>query len=276
MKTAAYTILKNEYKFIENWLYYTKNFTYRVLLDTGSTDLSWELLQAHAQTDPNLIIKQQIFAPWRFDVARNVNFAMIPDDVEWCLSPDLDEHFSINTIDVIPQMIEKHPGITNIATTRLDIYSSTVTVGPQTGLAPSNKIHTKAGYHWVQPIYEHLLWKGPGIEHEVYCPDIYLIHNQDFKKPERTELYIKMLLDEYETNPKNTWTLWFLVYHYYKSKQLDKYIPAACDFVKYHDQRHDPKYKEIKQDLINLKQHAQLTNEQRWLIEAVVAEASNV
>jgi glycosyltransferase involved in cell wall biosynthesis len=60
-KTAAYTILKNEKKFIEKWMYYAQPYDYRVLLDTGSTDGSWELLQEYAKKDPNLIIEQKIF-----------------------------------------------------------------------------------------------------------------------------------------------------------------------------------------------------------------------
>ena len=62
MITAAYTILKDEIKYIDKWLYYTKKFDYRVLLDTGSTDGSWELLQERAKEDPNLIIEQKT---WR-------------------------------------------------------------------------------------------------------------------------------------------------------------------------------------------------------------------
>ena len=42
MKTAAYTICKNEIKYVEKWLYYTKEFDYRVILDTGSTDGTYE------------------------------------------------------------------------------------------------------------------------------------------------------------------------------------------------------------------------------------------
>ena len=36
MKTAAYTICYNEIKKLDQWLYYTKDFDYRVILDTGS------------------------------------------------------------------------------------------------------------------------------------------------------------------------------------------------------------------------------------------------
>lgn len=271
-KTAVYTILKNEAKYIEKWLYYAEPFDYRVLLDTGSTDGSWEMLQEYAAKDPNLIIEQKIFTPWRFDTARKHNMSMIPNDVVWCLSPDLDEYFSINTHDEMERIISAVPDVTNIACDRLDIYSRTVRVGPPTFI-PTNKIHRKADYTWVQPIYEHLRWiHTDRDEKELYSDDIFLVHDQDFKKKERPELYIKMLKEEYETNPTNTWCLWFLIFHYHKTQNLNAYIPAVCDYLKYHTQHEDQKYVELKQDLTNIFVHLrnQLTQEQLELIASTL------
>ena len=254
-KTAVYTILKNEKKFIEKWLYYAQPFDYRVLLDTGSTDGSWELLQECAAKDPNLIIEQRVFTPWKFDVARKHNLAMIPEDVVWCLSPDLDEYFSINTHDEMERIITAVPDVTNISCDRLDVYSPVVRVGPPHHI-PSNKIHRRADYTWVQPIYEHLRWiHSDRYEKELYSDDIFLVHDQDFRKQERPELYLKMLTEEYVSNPTNTWCLWFLVNHYHKERNLEKYIPAACDFIKYHTDKKDRKYTEIKSDVFNIYTH---------------------
>ena len=47
MITAAYTICKNEIKKIDQWLYYTKDFDYRVILDTGSTDGTYEAFKKY-------------------------------------------------------------------------------------------------------------------------------------------------------------------------------------------------------------------------------------
>lgn len=247
-KTAAYTILKNESKFIEKWLYYTAHFDYRVLLDTGSADGSWEMLQEEASKDKNLIIEQKIITPWHFSNARNYNLTMIPDDVTWALSPDLDEYFSINVIDEMNKIISSRPDVTNIATTRLDLYSKTVFVGPPHQL-PSNKIHRRHDYYWYSPIYEHLKWKHENIpEVELYSDKIFLIHDQDFKKKERSPLYLKMLLDEYKTNPSNCWTLWFLVNHYYIEKDFENFVKTGCDFVKFNTQQ-DNKYNDVLNEL---------------------------
>lgn len=240
MITAAYTICKNEIKFVEKWLYYSEKFDYRVLLDTGSDDGTWEALQEAAAKDNNLIIEQKTFVPWHFSTARNYNLNMVPKEVEWCLSPDLDEYFSINVLGEMNKTIKENPQVTNIACDRLDVYSEVVRVGPPK-LLSTNKIHRRHDYHWVQPIYEHLWFKFHDTkkEFEIYNDDIYLIHDQDFKKKSRPELYVKMLKEEFEANPTNCWTLWYLLNHYYKIQDLDNYIKCAVVFVEnsYKDER---------------------------------------
>lgn len=234
MITAAYTICKNEKQFVEKWLYYTQHFDYRVILDTGSTDGTYELFKEFQLQDSNLILEQKTFTPWKFNIARNYNLAMIPSDVDWCLSPDLDEYFSLNVLNEMEKTIRDNPKVTNIACDRLDVYTPTVRVGPP-DLLPTNKIHRRTDYEWVQPIYEHLWFKYHEVDKEVeiYNPSIYLIHDQDFKKKSRPELYLKMLLEEYIENPSNCWTLWFLLQHYFKVQDVENYIEKSETFLKY-------------------------------------------
>jgi glycosyltransferase involved in cell wall biosynthesis len=253
MITAAYTICKNELKYVEKWLYYTKDFNYRVLLDTGSTDGTWEALQEAAKSDPNLIIEQKVFTPWKFNVARMHNLDMIPNEVEWALSPDMDEYFSINVLEEMGRTIAENPNVTNIATTRLDIYTKNVIVGPPHEI-PTNKIHKRHDYIWVQPIYEHLWFKHEDRQEvEVFNDMIYLVHDQDFKKKERPELYVSMLKEEYETNPTNCWTLWFLLIHYYNKQDLDNFVKCGIDFII--NAQRDDKYDKIKASLDNIYEH---------------------
>lgn len=269
MKTAVYTICKNEIKHLDNWIHYGMAYDYRVILDTGSTDGTWEKLQEYAKNDPNLIIEQKIFTPWRFDVARNYNLSMVPEDVDWCLSPDLDEHFTKNTLDELTAAWKAIPTMTNLACDRFDVYSYTPRVGPP-NFIPSNKIHKRHDYVWVQPIYEHLRWKHEGYENEQYSSNIYIVHNQDFLKEERSDLYIKMLTEEYETNPTNTWCLWFLVYHYYKSKNMEMFIRTASDYVRYCDNKDDSKYKDLVKELNDILLYSDASEELKSIIKKVL------
>ena len=255
-KTAAYTICKNELKYVEKWLYYTEKHDYRVILDTGSDDGTWEELQRAAEKDPGLIIEQKIFTPWRFDTARRYNLNMVPADVSWCLSPDLDEYYSVNVLEEMERCIREYPTVTNIACDRLDVYSKVVRVGPPRHLG-TNKIHKRHDYTWNQPIYEHLSWiHKDRSEVEIYRDELYLIHDQDFKKKERPELYLKMLTDEWRENPTNDWVLWYLCDHYYREKNLEMFIEVACDFVAC--AREQSKLMEIRRELENIHKFAVL------------------
>ena len=245
MKTAAYTICLNEIKKLDQWLYYTKDFTYRVILDTGSTDGTYEALKKV----PNIILEQKTFTPWRFDVARMYNLEMIPKDTDWCLSPDMDEYFSINVLEEMEKTISQHPNVTNIACDRLDIYSRVVRVGPPK-LLSTNKIHRYGDYIWRSPIYEHLIWKHKDrSEIEIYNDDIYLIHDQDITKP-RSTLYPKMLKERYSEDPTDTWCLWYLLDLYYKENDIENYVICGMDFVRHH--HFDERFAQVYQILADI------------------------
>ncbi len=244
-KTCAYTICKNEIKKIDQWIYYTKDFDHRCILDTGSTDGTYELLKKV----PNIILDQKSFTPFKFHEHRNYNLNMIPKDVEWCLSPDCDEYFSINVLEEMEKTINKFPQVTNIACDRLDIYSNVVRVGPPK-LASTNKIHQRHTYEWRAPIYEHLWYTGPGREHEIYNDDIYLIHDQDITKP-RTQQYGQLLIEQFKNDPTDCWNNWYLLNHYYREKNILPYIEVAVNFVKF-TPNHDDKFATVFADLMNI------------------------
>jgi hypothetical protein len=272
-KTAAYTILKNERKYIDKWLYYARECDYRVLLDTGSNDGSWEYLQEKAKDDPGLIIDQKIWDPWRFDLPRIYNLAMVPQDVAWCLSPDLDEYYSANTLEEMEKIIAAVPDITCIASDRLDIYSKVVRVGPP-HLLPTNKVHRRHDYSWKARIYEHITWiHKDRYEKELYSEDIFLIHDQDFMKKERPELYVKLMEEQWAEDPNDNWNNWFLLYHYYKSQQLDKYLPVACNYIKNNHKR-DENFKFVYDDLYGILQNRNLDKDKKEMIESALKSAS--
>jgi hypothetical protein len=87
IKIATYAIAKNEEKHIARWLEATKDSDYRIVLDTGSSDKTVELLRAA----DNVIVGETLITPWRFDEARNQALALVPEDAEVCLVLDMDE-----------------------------------------------------------------------------------------------------------------------------------------------------------------------------------------
>lgn len=267
MRTAAYTLCKNEIKKIDQWLYYTKNFDFRVILDTGSTDGTYELLKKV----PNIILDQFIINDdeYRFDIPRNKNLNMIPHDVDWCLSPDIDEYFSINVLSEMEKTIAQSPLVTNISCTRLDIYSEEVFVGPPKHLS-SNKIHKRHDYVWRQPVYEYLSYVGRVGEQEIFNDMIYLVHDQDILKP-RKKHYKKLLIREYESNPSNSWNSWFLTNEYFREKDLVNFIEVGLDFVS-HSNRTDKKNQEVISALLQISHASNIDSEIKEKIKIRLAK----
>ena len=91
LKIAVYGICKDEKKNIEKYIQCFSKADYLCILDTGSTDGTWEYLQEAAQKYSNLIIQQKTFTPWRYDSARNYSLTLVPDDTVIYFMADLDE-----------------------------------------------------------------------------------------------------------------------------------------------------------------------------------------
>lgn len=150
MKIAVYAIVKNEEKFINRWYESAREADEVYLLDTGSSDetvLKADLLGIH--------VSSEVIDPWRFDVARNNALALIPDDVDLCVSLDLDEiiepgwrkelekvisnDWTLSSVNVIAPIVVSH-----------NEDGSDGTVFNQT------KIHSRYGWQWKFPIHEAL------------------------------------------------------------------------------------------------------------------------
>lgn len=91
IKLAIYSICKNEIESVEKFLKCFTKADYVCILDTGSTDGTWEYLQSVQYEYPNLIIDQKIINPWRFDTARNISLTLVPKDTTMYFMMDLDE-----------------------------------------------------------------------------------------------------------------------------------------------------------------------------------------
>ena len=92
LKIAIYSICKNELQFVDKWMNSMLEADYVVVLDTGSTDGTYErLLEWQEQFPDKVIIHQKTYNPWRFDTPRNDCMQFIPKDADILFSTDLDE-----------------------------------------------------------------------------------------------------------------------------------------------------------------------------------------
>ena len=139
MKIAVYAISKNEEMFVKRFCDSAKDADHIIIADTGSTDRTVELAKEHGADVYNICIN-----PWRFDKARDTALALIPSDVDVCVSLDLDEELQ-------PGWREEIERVWKEDTTRLRYKFDW-----GAGIAFFyEKIHHRKGYHWHHPCHEY-------------------------------------------------------------------------------------------------------------------------
>lgn len=150
-KLAVYAICKNESQFVDKWLDSMKEADYICVLDTGSTDDTYQKLCDRKTSYSNLIVSQKIITPWRFDVARNESLKLVPEDVNILLCTDLDEVLEPGYGDLLRNnWIEgKHERAEYMYTW------SHLAGGTPGRIFKYNKVHNK-NWKWYAPVHEYL------------------------------------------------------------------------------------------------------------------------
>lgn len=88
LKICVYAICKNEEQFVDRWVDSMSEADMITVTDTGSTDNTVKKLKQRG-----VKVFREDVKPWRFDKARNIALSHIPEDVDICVSTDLDEVF---------------------------------------------------------------------------------------------------------------------------------------------------------------------------------------
>lgn len=140
MKICVYAISKNEAEFVEQFCESAAGADLILIADTGSTDETVELARACGATVPEICI-----SPWRFDKARDAALALIPRDIDVCISLDLDERLE-------PGWREEIERVWKLGETTRLRYKFDWGAGI---LFFYEKIHARHGYHWHHPCHEY-------------------------------------------------------------------------------------------------------------------------
>jgi glycosyltransferase involved in cell wall biosynthesis len=187
MKIAVYAIALNEAKFAARFCEAAREADLIFVADTGSTDDTVSILQAHGATVVNISIK-----PWRFDDARNTTLALLPPDIDVCISLDLDEVLQ-------PGWREEIERVWTSGTTRLRYDFDW-----GCGIAfQYEKIHARFGYRWICPVHEYPV---PDRINEVLAntDKLLVIHQPDPEKSRGQYLdLLRVSTEENPTEPRN-------------------------------------------------------------------------
>lgn len=171
MKVACYTICKNEAQFVDRFMSCLGEADGVYVTDTGSTDDTVDLLRAEGATVNVIEVK-----PWRFDVPRNVSLAFVPDDIDICISIDLDEVLSPGWCDEI-----KKAWTADTHRLRYQYVWNTLPDGREGTSFWYDKCHLRHRFRWVKPVHEVMVFDG-GWENQTFCPTFKLYHYPDRSK----------------------------------------------------------------------------------------------
>lgn len=166
-KICVYAIAKNEAHFIPRFCESAKDADVIVIADTGSTDGLPDVARQHGAVVHDICI-----TPWRFDLARNAALALVPRDVDICISLDIDEMLQPGWREEMERVWL--PG----KTTRLR-YKYEWAPGIQFYY---EKIHARHGYRWHHPCHEYPVPDGRVQEDWAHSDMLMVVHGADPSK----------------------------------------------------------------------------------------------
>ncbi len=172
MKICVYAICKNEIKFVHRWYNSVSEADYVCVLDTGSTDGTYEELKKL-----NIITAQKRYDFFRFDVARNDSLTLIQDDADVCVCVDLDEFFAPGWAEKIRQQWKP--------STMRARYRYTWNFNPDGSegvVFMADKIHANKKFVWTHPVHEVLTPTFNGEYETIDLTDVQLNHMADINK----------------------------------------------------------------------------------------------
>lgn len=173
-KIIVYTIMKNEIDNIDAWIENVKDADGIYVLDTGSTDGSFEKMAELTKKYPNLSVLRTTYEFFRFDEARNDNLAMVPEDFNTiCWTIDLDERFCDGWYEKTLDSYTKNKTFYKLEYWYTILHDAD---GNDVSRARYNKCHRRLGANWTLPIHEVLSY---GIFNPLYDGGIQSIDDSE-------------------------------------------------------------------------------------------------
>lgn len=211
-KICVYAITKNEEKFVDRWMDAVGEADMVVVADTGSTDHTVEKLRARGA---NVYVEK--ISPWRFDTARNLAMDHIPEDVDICVSNDLDEVFEKGWRQKLEAAWQ--PNFTRARYLFTYAYHADGTPDKQFAM---EKIHCRHGFRWVHPVHEILEYTGEKEDKTVWVPGLVLNHYPDPTKSRGQ--YLPLLELSVQENPNDDRATFWLGREYMYNNRFDDCI----------------------------------------------------
>lgn len=190
LKICVYAIALNEAGFVERFINSAKDADLILIADTGSTDNTVALARELGAQFHSIYI-----SPWRFDLARNAAMALIPADIDVCVSLDLDEVLQ-------PGWREEIERVWVPGTNRLSYMFDWSGAGQ---VFAYQKIHARKGFLWTHPCHEYPIPDGRVTEVYAHTDKLLVVHQADPTKSRGQYLdLLELSVKEDPDDPRNS------------------------------------------------------------------------
>lgn len=217
-KICIYAICKDEKHFVKRWLDSMSEADYIVVLDTGSTDGTYELLQKDKRVHK---VEQKEISPWRFDIARNESMKLIPEDANILLCTDLDEVLEPGWADIIRENWTDDKHVRGMYK-----YAWSHTPEGQPGrIFYYDKLHNR-NWYWKAPVHEYLYSDNYNEEYveshqlDLFDKGVYLHHYPDNSKSRGS--YLPLLELRAQEDPEDYYGKFYLSHEYHYREMYEK------------------------------------------------------
>jgi glycosyltransferase involved in cell wall biosynthesis len=221
MNVTLYAIAKNEEKNLERFLKNAEKFDDVVVVDTGSTDNTVQLLK-----DAGISVYEHPQTREEFDFALARNTALSYVTTDWAFSLDFNEdvdEFIADGLDPIESefTVFKH--------LRFDDNGEDE---PTQSFEVHNRFHRTANYKWVNAVHEMPQFVSTEKFQEESSVDTTIKITKRLQKSLDKELfYLSICEREHEKDPSNEFYIWFIFNHYLSVSNFPKALEFGQEYL---------------------------------------------
>lgn len=221
MEVTLYAIAKNEEKNVERFIENSKRFSHTVVVDTGSTDNTIQLLQGagiEVHSHP------QSREEFDFSVARNTALSYVKTD--WAFSLDFNEdveNFFPGSLDVISG---------EFTAFNHERYDKLNENEPTQSREVHIRFHRTGNYTWVNAVHEIPSFiPTEDFPNESVVDTTMKITKLVRESVDKKLFYLSICEREYEKDKNNWYYLWFIFNHYHSVGNISKAIEFGREFL---------------------------------------------
>ena len=221
MNVTLYAICKNEEKKIEKFIENSNKFSHTIVVDTGSTDNTVQLLK-----DAGIEVYEhpQTKEEFDFSIARNQALSYVKTD--WAFSVDFNEDIQDLFLDGLDILQSE---ITTFKHLRFDDNGEGE---PQ----PSNEVHVRfhrtKNYKWVNAVHEMPIFVSTeDYPSEVPIETSIKITKKINRSVSKELFYFDICEREYQKDPTNWYYIWFIFNHYFNVGNHQKALEFGQEYL---------------------------------------------